>query len=430
MRALFSYGLALVILLGAGAWLATGTFVRGGNGPENGVRPIVSIIEGQDHGPLHESLANAGVLAEHHDVEGAELTVAQRTAQVNGANAPLQSVRTAVFEARPMPIEVPLRGRTQAKAIVSAVAETAGIVQTVHVTKGQRVDVGEALCTLDQGTRAAAVAQAEAGLAQAQAGIEQAQLDFDTNAQLRERGLAAPNTQNQFAVALRSAQASLSSAQVALDNAQEEMARTEIVAKVAGVVQDPLVSQGNMLALGGTCATIIQLDPMLFTATVPERYIAVAHTGLEAAVTTVTGQTAEGKVTYVAATSNEATRSFPIEIELPNADFALRDGVTAQATVQAGDMPGHLLPQSVLTLDDQGVLGVRTVENGVVAFYPVTIVSDTRQGVWVSGLPERAEVITVGQEFVNAGQQVEATLLDGPVTQPDNAGTQQESAQS
>ena len=73
------------------------------------------------------------------------------------------------------------------------------------------------------------------------------------------------------------------------------------------------------------------------------------------------------------------------------------------------DMPGHLLPQSVLTLDDEGVLGVRTVEDGVVAFYPVTIVSDTREGVWVTGLPVISEVITVGQENVTAGQAVDAS---------------------
>jgi multidrug efflux system membrane fusion protein len=417
MRALFSYGLALLILLGAGAWLATGTLVTGGNGPEEGVRPIISVIEGEDHGPISESLADAGVLAEHHENAEAALTVAQRNEQVNGENAPLQSVRTAIYDAQPMPIQVPLRGRTQAKATVTAVAETSGILETVHVTKGQKVAAGDLLCTLDQGTRAAGVAQAEAALAQAQAGIEQAQLDFDTNAQLRERGLAAPNTQNQYAVALRSAQAQLSSAEDALDNAREELERTEIVAKVAGVVQDPLANEGTMLAQGATCATIVQLDPMLFTATVPEAYIGLARTGLEATITTVTGQTLQGKVSYISSMANEATRAFPIEIEIPNGDASVRDGVTAQAVVEAGDAPGHLLPQSVLTLDDDGVLGVRTVEDGIVAFYPVTIVSDTREGVWVTGLPDHVQVITVGQEFVNAGEAVEATITDGTETQ-------------
>src|SRR5690606_18859464 len=131
--------------------------------------------------------------------------------------------------------------------------------------------------------------------------------------------------------------------------------------------------------------------------------------GLKADISTVTGQTVSGEVTYIASVADNATRSFPVEIEIPNADFAIRDGVTAQATVNIGTAPGQLLPQSVLTLDDEGVLGVRTVEDGKVAFYPVTIVSDTRDGVWVTGLPPIAQVITVGQESVTAGQAVEAS---------------------
>lgn len=410
MRALFSYGLALLILLGAGAWLATGTLVVGGNGPGNGERPIISVIEGQDHGPLHTTLADAGVLAEHAEPEtDPHLSIAQRNEAQSGASEALATVRTVTYTAKPMQIDVPLRGRTQAKSTVGALAETAGIVDVLHVTKGQQVAVGDALCTLDRGTRAAAVAQAEASLEQANAGLNQAQLDFDTNADLRQRGLAAPNTARAVEVALSGAKAQVSSAQAALDNAQQELDRTEIKAKVAGVVQDPIAVEGSMLPQGQACATIVQLNPMKFIGQVPESRIDLARTGLDATVKTVSGAEAEGKVTFISASADDATRSFPVEIEFANDDLAFRDGTTAQAVVTLGSAPGQLLPQSVLTLDDEGVLGVRTVEDGKVAFHEITIVSDTRDGVWVTGLPDVVDVITVGQENVTAGQAVEAS---------------------
>lgn len=410
MRAVFSYGLAFVILLLAGAWLATGTLVQGGQGPGKGEKPLISVIEGEEHGPIATALGEAGLLAEHHEpVIDPSLTIAQRNEATTGAAAPLQSVRTKTFLAQPMPIEVPLRGRTEAKASIPAVAETSGTVDVVHVTKGQRVNAGDLLCTLDQGTRAAAVAQAEAGLAQAEAGLAQAQLSYDTNADLRNRGLAAPNTAQAADVALAQAKAGVSQAQAGLDNARAEMERTEIKAKVAGLVQEPLAVEGAMLNPGTPCATIVQLNPIIFTGMVPEAHIGLARTGLEAAIKTVTGQSVTGKVTYISSVADNATRAFRAEIEIPNDDYAIRDGVTAEAVVNIGTAPGHLLPQSVLTLDDEGALGVRTVENGVVAFYPVTIVSDTREGVWVTGLPVSAEVITVGQENVTAGQHVEAS---------------------
>ena len=410
MRALFSYGLALLILLGAGAWLTTGTLVQGGNGPGNGEKPIVSVLEGEEHGPIHNALANAGVLAEHHAPEtDPALTIAQRNETTTGSNAPRPEVRTQTFTAQPMPVEVPLRGRTRAKATVTAVAETAGTVDTVHVTKGQRVEVGDLLCTLDQGTRVAAVAQAQASVDQANAALAQAQLNYDTNAGLREKGLAAANTANAADVALAQAKAGVSQAAAGLDNAKAELDRTEITAKVGGLVQDPLALAGSMLNAGSPCATIVQLDPMIFAGMVPEKHIGLAKLGLVAAIKTVTGQAVEGKVTYIASQADNATRAFPVEIEIPNADFAIKDGVTAVALVNLGAAPGHLLPQSVLTLDDEGTLGVRTVEDGVVAFHEVTIVSDTRQGVWVTGLPPVTEVITVGQEGVTAGQAVKAS---------------------
>lgn len=416
MRALFSYGLALCILLLAGGWLATGTLVQGGQGPGNGEKAIVSVIEGEDHGPIHEALADAGVLAEHPEPEiDPALTIAQRLEETTGAAAPLQSVRVQKFTAEAMPIEVPLRGRTQAKASISAVAETAGTVDVVHVTKGQRVAVGDPLCTLDQGTRAAAVAQAEAGLEQANVALSQAELNSQTNVDLRERGLAPANSANTAEVALAQARAAVTQAQAGLDNARAELDRTEIVASVAGLVQDPVAVKGSMLSAGAPCATIVQLNPIVFTGMVPEAHIGLAKTGLDATITTVTGQTVEGEVTYISSVADGATRAFPAEIELPNEDFAIRDGVTAEAIVKIGTAPGHLLPQSVLTLDDDGVLGVRTVEDGVVAFHPITIVSDTREGVWVTGLPLVTDVITVGQENVTAGQEVDASATAAAV---------------
>ena len=411
MRALFSYGIALVILVLTGAWLATGTLVMGGNGPGNGERPIISVIEGEEHGPIATTLADAGILADHEGASEIDphLTIAQRIEAEHGANTALQSVRTSTYVAKPYTIEVPLRGRTEAKATVGAVAETSGVVDTVHVTKGQKVAAGDLLCTLDQGTRAAAVAQAKAGMAQAEASLQQAQADFDTNAELRSKGLATANSARSVEVALSSAKAGVTSAEANLENAQAELDRTEIMAKVDGVVQSPLADAGAMLTQGSACATIVQLDPMLFIGQVPEANIGLAKLGLPASITTITDQTVEGEVTFIAATADAATRSFPVEIEMPNANGDIRDGITATATVEMGTAPAHLLPQSTLTLNDDGVLGVRAVVDGVAQFLPVQIVSDTREGVWVLGLPVSVDIITVGQEYVIDGQSVDAT---------------------
>jgi multidrug efflux system membrane fusion protein len=419
MRALFSYGVAGVIVIGIAAWLGTGTLVIGGRGPGNGERPIISLVE-ENGGPITEALEESGMMAhpEHALDVDPHLTIAQRNEESTGADAPLRSVRTQTFTMQPMAVEVPLRGTTRAKFSVSVMPETQGVVRQVHVAKGDTVQPGDLLCTLEQGTRAAAVAQAESGLAQAQAGLASAEADLETNRSLRERGLAPENTGRALEVQFKAAQASVAAAESALENARAELARTEVRAEVAGVVQAPLASIGNMVGAGAPCATIVQLDPMLFTGNVPEARIGAAKLGLEATVTTVAGQTVEGKVSYIASTADPATRSFPVEIELPNPNREVLDGLTATAVVNLGTVPAHLLPQSVMTLNDDGELGVRSVENGVVEFHPITIVRDTREGIWVTGLPASIDVITVGQEFVAPGQKVDATNVPAGAEAP------------
>lgn len=405
MRAIYSYGTAGAILIIGALWLGSGTFVAGGNGPGKGERPIIAFFD-----PSAET-------GEHHSEGEVDpfLTIAERVAEAKGSDGPLQSVRTQTYMIQPMPLEVPLRGRTKASSIVSVTPETTGIVTAVNVTKGQTVKPGDVLCVLDEGTRAAAVAQAEAALAQAQTA-------FDSNKALRDKGLAASNTGV-------SAEAVLRQAQTAFDQAKLEYDRAKVTTKVSGVVQDPVATVGTLLSAGQPCATVVEMDPMLFVANVPEARIARAELGLPAKVTTVTGQSVEGKVSYIASLADEATRSFPIEIELPNPDGKVLSGVTATANVSMGTVPAHLLPQSVLTLNDDGALGVRAVKDGVVEFYPVTIVSDSREGVWVTGLPPKVDVITMGQEYVVPGQKVDATNVTG-TPQSDVSGAAAEGVQS
>jgi len=400
MRAIFSYGAALIIVLVLAVWLASGTLKIGGQGPGNGEKPVISLIE-KNGGPLTDAVEKSGINDKASEAIDPSLTIAQRTdAEGNGASAAPRSVRVAVVEATPEPITVDLRGKTKAKSTVSVVAQTAGTVQSLSVTKGQTVKAGDLLCTLDQGARKLAVAQA-------QASVDQAQKAADSNATLVQKGLAAQNTS-------LAAQSALAGAKTALENAQLELARTEIKADVGGVVQDPLATVGSMLAAGQPCASIVQLDPIIFVGSIPEAKMQYARLGLDATITTVTGATGKGRVTYIAPTADDATRSFPVEIEVPNADGKLLNGTTADATVTIGIAPVTILPQSVLTLDDKGVLGIRTVEDGnKVAFHEITILKDTRDGVWVVGLPNKINVITVGQEYVQPGQIVDAKTADG-----------------
>lgn len=402
MRAIWSYGVALLIIIGIAVWMGTGTIVNGGHGAGNGESPAIALVE-PEGGALTEAVKGVApdLSEDEAEAEEAAKTIAERNDDSgNGDGAAPRSVRIEVSTAKLMPIDVPLRGKTEAKSQVNVLAQTSGVIEAVNVEKGQKVAAGDVLCVIDRGAREAALAQAEATLAQAQTA-------YDTTTALIKKGISSTNS-------AQSVEASLAAAKAGLKNAELELERTEIKTEIDGVVQGPVATVGSMLSAGQSCATVVQLDPMLFTASLSEAKMGYAKLGLPATVTTISGQAVEGKVTYIGSVADEATRSFPVEIELSNPDGKVLSGTTADAVVLVGTAPVHILPQSVLTLDDDGVLGIRTVEDGdTVAFHPVNIIKDTRDGVWIIGLPPKIDVITVGQEYVKPGQVVDARTVDG-----------------
>ena len=85
----------------------------------------------------------------------------------------------------------------------------------------------------------------------------------------------------------------------------------------------------------------------------------------------------------------------------------LRDGISAEMTLQTGEVIATRIPQSVLTLGDSGKLGVRVVDNDRVAFRPVTVIADDRTGALVIGLAAEEKVIVRGGEFTRDGRAVD-----------------------
>jgi len=76
--------------------------------------------------------------------------------------------------------------------------------------------------------------------------------------------------------------------------------------------------------------------------------------------------------------------------------------------IEGSELLAHKIPPSILTLQDEGTIGVKTLdENNTVIFYPIQKVKDTIDGMWVSGLPNEINLIISGQEYVSLGQIIE-----------------------
>ena len=313
--------------------------------------------------------------------------------------APLQTVRVRPMEAEAYDDLLILYGRTVADRSVQVRAQTAGAVADVAVERGAPVAAGDPLIRL-------VVDDRQARVTQAQALVAQREIEYAAAERLNRSGYRSDTD-------LAGAQASLDAARADLELARLELARTEITAPFGGRVDDRMVELGDYVEVGQDIATIVDLDPIRVVGHVSERHLGAIGVGRAGTARLLDGSTADGVIAFVGATANERTRTFPVELEIANPDGDLIEGVTAEIQIPLARIMAHNLSPGILTLSDDGQIGVRAVnDRDIVTFHAVEIISGTDSGVWVTGLPETLDVIVVGQDFVSAGQTVRPSVDD------------------
>ena len=354
------------------------------------------------------ALLSAGALYYWFAVRGPaeDMAVTVVTVATTGAEAEQNRpvpVMVEVSEARPMVDQLVLRGRTVAIRNVSVPAETAGLVISQPLRKGTTVAGGDVLCRLDPGARAAQLLGAEARLAEAR-------IEAEAATTLSRKGFAAETTR-------MARQAQFEAAQAQVDLVKLDIARLVIHAPFDGVLETDTAEIGSRLDLGDTCATVIDLSSVKVSGYVSEQEVDQIVPGQTATARLINGRTIAGLISFISRVSDPATRTYLVEVTLLNQDGRIRDGMTAELRIDLPAEVAHLIPQTALTLDDAGRLGVRLAVEGTARFVEIRIIRDEIDGVWVTGLPERAAVIVVGQEFVRDGRAIAPTLVSRSASQ-------------
>lgn len=344
-------------------------------------------------------------------------TAATETTEDPAPDAPAENGTVAVValksEASIVDSAVVVRGRTEAARQVDVRAETSGLVISEPLRKGANVAAGEVLCKLDPGTRDVALAEAMARLEEARAGLADAEINERAAARLSQDGFAAETRVTAARAIVQSARAAVQSAEAAIAGARKEIDRLELRAPFSGLLESDGAEIGSLLQPGALCATVIQLNPIKLVGFVPETEVDRVEIGAPAAARLASGREVLGNVTFLSRSADMNTRTFQVEVEVNNADLSIRDGQTVEIAIASDGARAHLLPQSALTLSNEGRLGVRVVgENDTVAFAPVSVLRDTAEGIWVAGLEENVSVIIVGQEYVTEGVSVRPTYRE------------------
>lgn len=292
-----------------------------------------------------------------------------------------------------------ISGQTEPDKRAEIATRAAGIIAELPVSQGERVQEGDLILSLDNEGKAAAVESARAVLAQREK-------EFEASERLARQG-SLPKLQ------LETARSALATARSQLEQAQAELSRFELRAPFSGIIDKVSVELGSSVQQGAAVATLLSLDPVIAAGEVSERDLGHIDIGDTAEVRLISGETVQGTIRYISRQASAATRTFPVEIAIPNPDGAIPAGMTAEITLKTDPVKAVRLPRSVVTLSDSGDLGVRVATgDGKAGFVPIDLVDDTPEGLVLAGVPDDARIIVAGQDLVSDGEQINAVPAD------------------
>jgi multidrug efflux system membrane fusion protein len=327
---------------------------------------------------------------------------AQQRAQAE--DRPLTTVRVTTSYAVEQDRLTSVRGQTTNERSVVVQSQVGGLVQKRWVARGSVVGQGDVLCEIS-------VEDRDANLKEAMAGLAQAKLDLDGAKQLAAKGL-------QSDAVIAGAAARMAGAEAVVQRRKLEKSRLKITAPFAGVVEDTHMEVGQFVTPGASCVTLVDLDPMLLIGEVSEQHLAGLRPGLPVTATLSNGDVVAGLLRFVAHVAAPGTRTYAIEALVDNPDFSIASGMTAALSIAVEQVKVHQITPALLVLDDEGQSGVRGVTGDQrVRFYPVELIAEGNEGVWVSGLPDVVDLIVVGQQTVVAGEQVDAQQASNAILQ-------------
>jgi multidrug efflux system membrane fusion protein len=282
--------------------------------------------------------------------------------------------------------DVLIYGHTEAYGKIPLKIRTSGVVERILHKKGSYVKKGETILRLRMEDR--------------QAKLRKAEIEFNTSKHLLAQDLISKSEYAQMEAAYKSA--------------LETYDQVDVKAPFDGVVDTLGVEAGQYVASGNEIGTFLNLNPIKIRAEIPERYITRVKKGSVARAQLSSGQEIDAMLTYVGAVANASTRTFSIELEAPNRNYGIVEGLTAEIRLPLDTIPAvKLTVSSCLTFGDDGQVGLKAINaDNVVEFYPVDLVREEKDGLWVSGLPAKANVIIAGQEYVRIGEKVDPSFIN------------------
>jgi RND family efflux transporter MFP subunit len=359
---------------------------------------------------------------------GSDPTAASAKAQVPNTaaatSAPVVDVAAARAVRSTIQSTLELSGTLTPRTRVGVKPKLPGRLERVLVDRGDRVQAGQVVATIDRRELDAQVDAAEASVAVAQAAIESADAAlanatleqgraktlFESGAMPRQR-LDAAETALKAAAAQRNlAQANLAQAQAAVRRAREVQRDATLTAPVSGYIVERNYDAG---AIPGDLPIVVVADirELKLEAGVSELEAGRLKTGLRAAVSVQAkpGEQFNGQLAAIAPEVDARNRHFQVDVRVDNSKGTLLAGMyaTARIVLDAVDQ-AIVVPREAITAQNTQRVAFKIDGEKLTPVAVVEGLNDGRQVQIVSGLTAGDQVLADARRQLPAGSRVKA----------------------
>ena len=353
------------------------------------------------------------------------------------------SVETKVFKSSLIDQSIELQGQTIHNKKIDVKSQTSGNIDKIQFKRGDKVSADSEMITISLEDRNEKLSSAKKDLdrltkelvlneknrdnllRQNAERIELYEIEYASAKQLIDKGLSSKsklslasfNLANakadkedidiKFESTLANLEAQISNVKSVLKNIKLDVEKTSIKAPFDGIVSEKMVEKTEFISVGSPLFTIIDLDPIKIEGYLSESDVNKVSVGTKALIEDSNGIKKNGIISFISPTAEKSTRTFEITIKADNKDLSYKSGITTKIIIKGSELKAHKIPPSILTLLDDGTVGVKAVDSeNKVTFYSTKTIKDTIDGMWVSGLPETVNLIVSGQEYISIGEKI------------------------
>jgi len=307
-----------------------------------------------------------------------------------------------------------LTGNIEPWESVNIMPDISGKVKKIYVDNGDYVNKGQILAELDTRSIALMSQQAKAALSVAESNYNDASKNWDRIKTLFERGTVSSQQYEKAQLGYEAAKAQLEQAKASLDIAQYQLDVSIMKAPFSGIIASKNMNEQEtinpMMPGGQGVLTLADLSKVKVHTAIPENQFRNVSPGLEAFlnVDAYPDEVFTGIVSKIDPTADPMSRTFGVEIVVPNENMLLRSGMFARVNLTIKEKTDVILipVECVVKTPDENFVFV--IENSVAHRRDITLgLAESRMIEIIDGLQAGEHVVTVGKEMLKDGSLVQ-----------------------